>query len=296
MFGLPKTGGQVASDHWGLGVTLQFGDIPADLRPRTLGVLSTVAAQTITLPRLPVNFNDGQLRETCVEDGFIPSDAQNRTFHNTLGTLRDLVASLSPTISSPPISSSEDASVQVPPVTAVRLVVAPVGSFAMGYHTANRDLDCVILVTSLPKRSGASFASRSVPLPPLSASSHPPPHSRRAPLAPLGTGTLLPSPVVPKPPRLPPSAPAPSSRLASCPQPSCLLPSVPPPSSSFASCPLAPLGAGTLLPTRVVPPAIVFPRVGAGTLLPTRIMPPALALAPLSYFPALVNSTRRRRP
>ena len=148
LFGLPKTGGQVASDHWGLGVTLRFGDIPADLTP---GVLSTVAAPTITLPRLPVNFDDGQLTETCAENKFIPSDAQNRTFHNALDALRDLIASLSPSISSTPISSSEDASAQTPPVTAVRLVVAPVGSFAMGYHTANSDLDCVIVGNISPK-------------------------------------------------------------------------------------------------------------------------------------------------
>jgi hypothetical protein len=56
---------------------------------------------------------------------------------------------------------------------------------------------------------------------------------------------------------------------------------------------LASLGTSTLLPTRIVPPALVITPLGTGTLLLIHIMPLAIALAPLSYFPALVNSTRQ---
>jgi len=41
--------------------------------------------------------------------------------------------------------TSSSASPTPTPIPAVRLVVVPVGSFAMGYHTADSDVDCFVI-------------------------------------------------------------------------------------------------------------------------------------------------------
>lgn len=141
LFGLPPSGQTPASDHWGLAVDLVIGKQVAPVPPAQ-------EARAPPLSILPTTLTDSELGALCAEQEFLPSLAHNEKFTKAVSALRNLLSDASPTMSDVSTAPSSDgAPVQTSPSTTspVRLIVAPVGSFAMGCHNVDSDVDCVVV-------------------------------------------------------------------------------------------------------------------------------------------------------
>jgi 2'-5' RNA ligase/endonuclease/exonuclease/phosphatase family metal-dependent hydrolase len=138
LFGMPGKEGRVGSDHWGLKAVFQFNDRQASQANDAEASRTPAFAPTLEL--LPTNLGDDQLQEFCAEKGCIPSEARNGELQNAVNTLRGFLTNTS----SPSTQSVANDDITTLP-SVVRLVVVPVGSFAIGYHTTNSDVDCVVI-------------------------------------------------------------------------------------------------------------------------------------------------------
>jgi endonuclease/exonuclease/phosphatase family metal-dependent hydrolase len=141
LFGFPEEGKGVGSDHWGLKAIVHFHDSEesANIQPQDETPVPAPA-----LPLLPTALTDDQLRDLCAEAQYFPSEAQHLALQKAVDTLRSFLTYGAP--SSPDQITSSPASSPTPiPTPAVRLIVVPVGSFAMGYHTPESDVDCVVV-------------------------------------------------------------------------------------------------------------------------------------------------------
>lgn len=133
LFGVPPPGVGPASDHWGLAASLQLG---------TTKPTSTIPANIAFAPLelIPTDLTDVELRELCAQYECLPSKAHNDHLKRALGTLRTFVSAVTSTT---PLVGSDD--IAPPPISSVKLLVAPVGSYAVGYHTPESDIDCVVV-------------------------------------------------------------------------------------------------------------------------------------------------------
>lgn len=136
IFALPLPNAGPASDHWGLKSRVQFNS--------SAGLPSVPTADdSIILPILdpiPTNVTDKELHDVCADHGCLTSDAQNTVFKHSVETLRQFIFHLSTH------DLTSDTSSQPPAVSSiVKFVLAPVGSYAMGYHTPESDIDCVVV-------------------------------------------------------------------------------------------------------------------------------------------------------
>jgi endonuclease/exonuclease/phosphatase family metal-dependent hydrolase len=128
LFGLPPVGTGPPSDHWGLKATVQVGAAStAPTAPATDGIPITLLSTSLA---------DAELRDFCAQHDCFPSIAQDHALKCAVETLRAFVLDVSSP--APAIDSLNISSV-------VRFVVAPVGSFAMGYHNPGSDVDCIVV-------------------------------------------------------------------------------------------------------------------------------------------------------
>ena len=132
--GLSLFGNGMGSDHWGLRAVIHVRESTSsdvDARVKTHAI-------SPSLRPLPTSFTEHDLRELCSRMGYFPSDTQDSTFQNAVDTLRAFLTD------NKSISASSSSSA-TPQPSVIRLVVAPVGSFAMGYHTPHSDVDCIVV-------------------------------------------------------------------------------------------------------------------------------------------------------
>jgi poly(A) polymerase Pap1 len=88
------------------------------------------------LPLLSTTLAEIELYNFCAEHGYFPSEAQDDALGHAVETLRAFISDASSPV--PAIDSIANPSI-------VRLVVTPVGSFAMGYHNTGSDVDCIVV-------------------------------------------------------------------------------------------------------------------------------------------------------
>lgn len=136
LFGLPSPGQGPASDHWGVAATLAVQDPLIALAPKQ-------TAPVPSLSILPTSLNNVELHNLCAEHSCFPSDDHNQKLAHAVTTLRNLLSNTSPSAPAPDSDTPKPAT--SPNASVVRLVVAPVGSFAMGYHNPGSDVDCVVV-------------------------------------------------------------------------------------------------------------------------------------------------------
>lgn len=134
LFGLPLAGAGPPSDHWGLKATVQIGPINSSSFATTVPPADIIPVPALN--PLPTTITDSEVHDFCTKHGCFPSVAQDEALKYAVDILRAFVSDmLSPTAS---INSTVNSSV-------VRLLVAPVGSFAMGYHNPGSDVDCIVV-------------------------------------------------------------------------------------------------------------------------------------------------------
>jgi endonuclease/exonuclease/phosphatase family metal-dependent hydrolase/2'-5' RNA ligase len=159
LFGIPEQGRDVGSDHWGLRAVVDIRD-EGQAKGSTTSALARIPDHP-ALPPAGTVLTDLELHNLCVENGCIPTEAHNIAYQNALDTLRgflDDLCSRSQPISQPSADSNPSTSTSAP--SAVRLVLAPVGSFAMGYHTPDSDIDCVVVGNVNPNTFWGLIRSR----------------------------------------------------------------------------------------------------------------------------------------
>lgn len=142
LFGMPGQGGGLGSDHWGLKAVVRV----EALLPDGVGVSAAPVLAHHTMQLLPTTLTEGQLHELCIEQGYVPSDAQNDALRNAVDTLRNFLSTVPSPSPSTPLADDQN-----PTPSSIRLVIAPVGSFAMGYHTPTSDVDCVVIGNISPQ-------------------------------------------------------------------------------------------------------------------------------------------------
>ncbi|KAH8836019.1 hypothetical protein DL96DRAFT_1576408 [Flagelloscypha sp. PMI_526] len=121
LFGLPSAGQGPASDHWGVSAALKLG-VAAP-------IASTFVPSEALLETIATSITDEELRQACTDHNCVPTPDQNAAFAQAVVSLRAFIASLSS-------SATNDA---------VKFIAEPVGSYAMGYHTPDSDIDCVVV-------------------------------------------------------------------------------------------------------------------------------------------------------
>jgi endonuclease/exonuclease/phosphatase family metal-dependent hydrolase len=130
LFGMPMADAGPPSDHWGLKAVVHIGAVSYSY--------STIvpATDAVPLTLLPTTLTEAELHDLCVKHGCFPSIAEDNALKRAVETLRAFVSDVSsPTPITDFIANS----------SVVRLIVAPVGSYAMGYHNPGSDVDCVVI-------------------------------------------------------------------------------------------------------------------------------------------------------
>jgi endonuclease/exonuclease/phosphatase family metal-dependent hydrolase len=138
IFGFPLPNAGPPSDHWGLKATIQ---VHAIHNPITDIITAADTTSVAPLTLLSTTLTDAELRDLCAQHGCFPSAAQDSVLLRAGKTLRAFVSDLS---STPAMGSIVNSSI-------VKLIVVPVGSFAMGYHNPGSDVDCVVVGNISPQ-------------------------------------------------------------------------------------------------------------------------------------------------
>ena len=136
LFALPLPNAGPASDHWGLKVRLQFSSLA---KLSSMPIVDDSVALSILDP-ISTTVTNKELHDVCDDHRCLPSDAQNTVFKQSVETLRQFVSHVSIRGPTTDTSSESPAASSI-----VSLVLAPVGSYAMGYHTPESDIDCVVV-------------------------------------------------------------------------------------------------------------------------------------------------------
>lgn len=123
-----KEGVLPPSDHWGLFV--EFEPKPAETGT------STLATGDPCLPLPGTHLSAEELQAVCDTHQWVPSVEQEDKISAALRTIRNLFSSWPVSIPSSPATSTTPASV-------VKIRIEPVGSYALGVHTSDSDLDCL---------------------------------------------------------------------------------------------------------------------------------------------------------
>ena len=119
-----KEGVVPSSDHWGLFVEL--GPRPAETGTRTL----TTSTPYAKLPE--THLSAEELQAVCDTHQWVPDVDREGKFSAALHAIRNLFSSW--------VASTETSTT---PKSVVKIRVEPVGSYALGVHTSDSDLDCL---------------------------------------------------------------------------------------------------------------------------------------------------------
>lgn len=143
LFGVNETGKSAPSDHYGLAVTLRYDTTHASNASTTTVQMKAARVPSASLSTREVS--DKDLISLLEEHSLIPSEEDHKLKEKTVETLRSILTQV-------PLQPSTDAALERAledsPSTAafaVKLIVQPVGSFALGVDFPSSDVDCLVV-------------------------------------------------------------------------------------------------------------------------------------------------------
>jgi len=127
IFGVPEREEDLASDHWGISVTLKLSPEPQAMDTFSDATSVKVSTEILGIPE--TNWTDDEISNTLQTANIIPTSTHDTGILTALSHLQDFLT---------PLQS------QIP------FLLQPLGSFALGAHTNSSDLDILAVSTISP--------------------------------------------------------------------------------------------------------------------------------------------------